>query len=86
MIDLPANLQQKLRDELKANEKAIWIGQPDPNVIMKQGFKLYFFFIPWTLFALFWIYGASGFKMPTFNFKMDLMLLEHCFPCSAYRL
>ena len=69
MIDLPANLQQKLRDELKANEKAIWTGQPDPNVIMKQGFKLYFFFIPWTLFALFWMYGASGFKMPSFNFE-----------------
>ena len=80
MIDLPANLQQKLRDELKANEKAIWIGQPDPNVIMKQGFKLYFFFIPWTLFALFWIYGASGFKMPTFNFENGFDAFGTLFP------
>ena len=80
MIDLPANLQQKLRDELKANEKAIWTGQPDPNVIMKQGFKLYFFFIPWTLFALFWIYGASGFKMPTFNFENGFDAFGTLFP------
>ena len=80
MIDLPANLQQKLRDELKANEKAIWTGQPDPNVIMKQGFKLYFFFIPWTLFALFWIYGASGFKMPSFNFENGFDAFGTLFP------
>lgn len=80
MIDLPANLQQKLRDELKANEKAIWIGQPNPNVIMKQGFKLYFFFIPWTLFALFWIYGASGFKMPSFNFENGFDAFGTLFP------
>ena len=80
MTDLPADLQQKLRDELKANEKTIWTGQPDPNVLMKQGFKLYFFFIPWTLFALFWMYGASGFKMPTFNFENRFDAFGTLFP------
>jgi hypothetical protein len=80
MTDLPAELQQKLRDELKVNEKTIWTGQPDPNEIMKQGFKLYYFFIPWTLFALFWIYGASGFKMPTFNFQNGFDAFGTLFP------
>lgn len=80
MIDLPMDLQQKLRDELKANEKTIWAGQPDPNEMMKQAFKSYFIFIPMTLFVLFWMYGASGFKMPTFNFENGFDLLSIVFP------
>ncbi len=83
MTDLPAALQQKLRDELKANEKTIWTGQPDPNVMMKQGFKLYFFFIPWTLFALFWMYAASGFKLPSFNFENGFDAFGTLFPLFA---
>ena len=34
---------------------------------MKSGFKLWYFFVPWTAFALFWIAGASGFRMPRFD-------------------
>jgi hypothetical protein len=64
---LPQDLQQRLRAELRPGEMVIWSGQPDPGRFMKSGFKLWFFFVPWTAFAIFWIGGASGFHMPTFD-------------------
>lgn len=65
--DLPPHLQKRLRAELKPGESITWTGQPNPNRYMKSGFKLWFFFIPWTAFSLFWIAGASGFQMPEFE-------------------
>lgn len=67
IYNLPQQLQQRLRAELKPGESITWAGQPNPNRYMKSGFLLWFFFIPWTAFALFWIAGASGFRMPQFN-------------------
>jgi hypothetical protein len=64
---LPQHLQQRLRSELKPGESLAWAGQPSPDRYMKSGFKLWFFFIPWTAFALFWIAGASGFQLPRFD-------------------
>jgi hypothetical protein len=65
--DLPEHLQQRLRAELKPGESVSWASQPNVDRYMKAGFKLWFFFIPWTAFALFWIAGASGFRMPKFE-------------------
>jgi hypothetical protein len=64
---LPPHLQQRLRAELKPGESLVWSGQPDPGRYMRDGFKLWFFFIPWTAFSVFWIFGAMGFQMPKFE-------------------
>ena len=66
-VNLPQHLQQRLRAELRPGESIVWAGQPIPDRFMKGGFLLWFFFIPWTAFSLFWIAGASGFKLPSFD-------------------
>lgn len=72
---LPEHLQQRLRAELKPGESLAWVGQPNPNRLMKSGFMLWIFFIPWTAFALFWMAGASGFRMPRFDSGWSLFPL-----------
>lgn len=67
MFALPLHLQQRLQGELRPGEMVTWAGQPNPDRFMKSGFKLWFFFIPWTAFAVFWIGGASGFQLPRFD-------------------
>lgn len=67
IFKLPQDMQYRLQSELKAGETIAWVGQPDPSRYMRDGYKLWFFFIPWTAFSLFWIAGASGFEMPTFE-------------------
>lgn len=64
MQRLSAPLKKKLNAELKAGEAIMWLGQPNPRRLMLKGFILWFFFIPWTAFALFWMAGAAQFKMP----------------------
>ncbi len=64
---LPQDMQRRLQAELKSGESLVWVGQPDPNLYMRSGYKLWFFFIPWTAFSLFWMAGASGFQLPTFE-------------------
>jgi hypothetical protein len=66
-VALPEHLQTRLRSELKPGETIVWAGQPSPNRFMRDGFKLWFFFLPWTAFALFWMAGASGFRWPRFE-------------------
>ncbi|NHZ93195.1 hypothetical protein F2P45_29905 [Massilia sp. CCM 8733] len=50
---LPAGLRQALRAELGADERLAWAAQPLPASYLKQGFRKWFFYIPWTLFTLF---------------------------------
>lgn len=64
---LPPQLQPKVQAELKVGETLVWLGQPNPNRLMLGGFALWIFFIPWTAFSLFWMAGAAGFRMPTFD-------------------
>ena len=73
--ELPQYLQQRLRSELKLGESITWSGQPSPRRYMKDGFKLWFFFVPWTAFSLFWIAGAARFRWPTFEHGWDMFPL-----------
>ncbi|MBY0574274.1 MAG: hypothetical protein K2P84_11380 [Undibacterium sp.] len=73
--NLPHHLQQRLRAELKPGESITWVGQPSPDRFMKDGFKLWLFFIPWTAFSLFWIAAASGFQLSRFDQGWDLFPL-----------
>ncbi|MBK9269685.1 MAG: hypothetical protein IPM67_13745 [Sphingomonadales bacterium] len=50
---LPPELEQALRRELIAGERLLWSAQPIGRRL-KAGFGIWFFAIPWTLFALFW--------------------------------
>ncbi len=67
LTTLPPHLQPRVQVELKVGETLVWVGQPNPNRLMFAGFALWFFFIPWTAFSLFWMAGAAGFQMPTFD-------------------
>lgn len=67
LTTLPPHLQPRVQAELKVGETLVWVGQPNPNRLMLAGFALWLFFIPWTAFSLFWMAGASGFKLPTFD-------------------
>ena len=75
LSSLPSDLQQRVRAELKSGESVTWVGQPNPDRYMNSGFKLWFFFIPWTAFSLFWIVAASGFRLPRFDSGWSLFPL-----------
>ena len=64
---LPPQLQQRLMAELRPGEMIAWAGQPRPGRFMMKGFALWLFFVPWTAFALYWMGGAAGFRIPDFR-------------------
>ena len=45
----------------------MWLDQPIPGRMAGKTMPMVLFGIPWTAFALFWIAGASGFKLPDFS-------------------
>lgn len=45
-------------------ESVVWCGRPDPVRLALTSLPIFFFAIPWTAFALFWMYAASGFNFP----------------------
>lgn len=67
LIKMPPDLQQRVARELQAGEVVRWAAQPDPSRLMRQGFLIWLFFIPWTAFSVFWIWGAAGFRLPDFS-------------------
>lgn len=67
LMKMPPELQQRVTRELQPGEVVRWAGQPDPSRLMRQGFLIWLFFIPWTAFSLFWIWGAAGFRLPDFS-------------------
>lgn len=67
LMKMPAAVQQRVTRELQPGEVVRWAGQPDPSRLMRQGFLIWLFFIPWTAFSVFWIYGAAGFRVPDFS-------------------
>lgn len=44
----------RIQQELGSKEKILWTGVPDANRSMSQGFAIWLFAIPWTVFAVFW--------------------------------
>lgn len=75
MYRLPPALQERVMRELQPGEVVSWVGQPDPRRMMLSGFVLWLFFIPWTAFSVFWIAGASGFRLPDFSELFDFFPL-----------
>jgi hypothetical protein len=63
-LNIPKKLRKKVDDELHSGESIRWIGQPVPRFFTASAIGSLLFGIPWTSFALFWMYGASGFRLP----------------------
>jgi len=75
LLDLPAELQARVKSELKPGEVVTWAGQPLPRRYAARGGCLWLFFIPWTAFAVFWVCGAARFRLPTFTSPADFFPL-----------
>jgi len=49
-------------------ESIVWLGQPNPLSLALTTLPILIFAIPWTAFAMFWMYTASGFNfLPDFS-------------------
>ncbi len=60
-------LENKVKHELEPGEKILWMEQPVPRYFTANSTGMFLFAIPWTAFAIFWICGAAGFKIPDFS-------------------
>jgi len=72
---LPPRLRMLVENELQEGEKVVWLGQPIPRRFALGAIPIVLFGIPWTGFALFWMAGAAGFKIPDFKHGFDLFPL-----------
>ncbi len=64
---IPRLLEDRVDRELEAGERVMWIDMPIPRYFTRTSTAAFLFAIPWTAFALFWIIGAAGFKVPDFS-------------------
>lgn len=76
---LDSTISRKLNDaverELESGETVSFIETPQPRFFTTASTGVFVFAIPWTLFALFWVAGAAGFKVPDFKNGADLFPL-----------
>ena len=76
---LDSNISRKLNDavdrELESGETVSFIETPQPRFFTTASTGAFLFAIPWTLFALFWMFGAAGFKVPDLKNGFDLFPL-----------
>ncbi len=68
-------LQQLIDAELHPFERIAWSSAPRPARLARRTLPIVLFGIPWTAFAIFWIAGASGFKMPELSHGTGLFPL-----------
>lgn len=61
---LPKDLRRKIDNELETGELIRWIEQPVPQFFTGFSIGAVLFGVPWTSFAIFWTWGALGFKLP----------------------
>lgn len=55
----PDEVDPRIQGELRNGESLIWWGVPEPRAYSRAMRPVFWFGIPWTLFALFWIAAAS---------------------------
>lgn len=58
---IPRDLQARVENELERGERIEWMEMPIPRFFTGASTGAFLFAIPWTAFALFWTYAASGF-------------------------
>lgn len=64
---VPRELQNMVDRELEPGETVVWMDMPIPRCFTPASLGTFLFAIPWTAFAIFWICGASGFRIPDFS-------------------
>lgn len=62
-LKIPKELRRKIDNELEHREYIRWIEQPIPRFFTASSIGSVLFGIPWTSFAIFWMWGALGFKL-----------------------
>ena len=72
---VPRPLQDLVDRELESGERVEWMDMPIPRFFTPASTAAFLFAIPWTAFAIFWMCGAAGFKMPDFTKGFDLFPL-----------
>lgn len=66
-LKIPPYLRRKVETELQPGESIKWIEQPVPRFVTGASIVAVLFGIPWTSFALFWTWGALGFRLPSLS-------------------
>jgi hypothetical protein len=56
---LPVDLDQRLRSELRPGERIVWVGRPLAKLARRGSILLVVFGVPFTGFALFWMFMAG---------------------------
>lgn len=67
LFDVPEKLRTRVERELEPHETIQWAHMPIPKFFTISSTSAFLFSIPWTAFAIFWICGAAGFKIPDFS-------------------
>ncbi len=57
---LSAEMDERVRSELRDGERLVWTGQPRPSRFAKGALPIVLFGIPWTALAIVWMAAASG--------------------------
>jgi hypothetical protein len=68
-------VQQFFESEINPGETVVWSAAPDPKRSWYKALPMVLFAIPWTAFAIFWMFGAMGFKAPDFSRSGGFMQL-----------
>ena len=62
---IPRHLRDMVDREMDQGERLVWAGQPNARRFVLRALPIMLFAIPWTAFAIFWMWGASGFGEPS---------------------
>jgi hypothetical protein len=80
-------VRSRIQSELDAGERLLWAAQPDPRRLARASLAIVLFGIPWTAFACFWVFMASGGLWGLFDGGMDFprdegafQVISICFP------
>jgi hypothetical protein len=57
---LDPEVRSRVQSELDSGERLLWAAQPDPRRLARASMGIVLFGIPWTAFACFWVFMASG--------------------------
>jgi len=60
-MEMDYEARAAVQGELEPGESLLWVGRPNPMRAIGPAWGAFVFGIPWTAFALFWTWGASGF-------------------------
>lgn len=58
-FELPIDQQQMVERELRDGEDLLWVGKPKPKWFRNGTLGQFLFAIPWTCFAVFWVFSAA---------------------------